>query len=557
MSMDKNFIGQRRHPGWARRLIAELSVFGEPAALALGRFGVLVQKVANTLRGICRGSAAGAGLSSSEKIWMLGWLVCGAVVWGLVRSMLSNSGVEHEGLTQAIPVAVSVAFMLIFAYPALRSIGSPDRLMWLLGVSVTVGLLPRVPLMPYAREGVHLVLLAGAVCMVCRRVRLGEAIRASLPLRLYFVYLGICVISILVSQLTGVAKVWELKVGVAELILYGAFGLVIAGLAMDRVPTLKSPVVLLLDGFAWAAIVQLAVASIAIALAIGSPLVPGNDTLLGLGYWDRVKVTFPGPDQAGVFFAASIPLLIWWASRQRERRTRMAAMIYLQMAPWFLIASGSRTGRIAALVVVGACLLRRSFRPWMLKLLPSLLAAFMIGFFYQSFPSALNDLLHAGPLSGMNLRGHFFQDAERWRLISESWEFFSAAPFWRQLFGFGVGVGGYRLADYPSAHNFFDLVIETGLVGTAAVAAFVVVIVSRLARIAHLAANGEQHPDMAFAILIGLIAVTIGGATYEVQTWGFVMVIYAMAISITRDGSLGQMPDIDSADLQRQVKLPG
>jgi len=135
--------------------------------------------------------------------------------------------------------------------------------------------------------------------------------------------------------------------------------------------------------------------------------------------------------------------------------------------------------------------------------------------------------------------------------------FFSAAPFWRQLFGFGIGVGGYRLADYPSAHNFFDLVIETGLVGAAAVASLVAVIVSRLARIARLAVNGEQHPDVAFAILIGLIAVTIGGATYEVQTWGFVMVIYAMAISVTRDGSLAQIPDIGSAKPQRQVKLPG
>ncbi len=501
--------------------------------------------------GIYRGDDEGTGLLSSEKVWLLVGLVLVAVLWGAVRSSFSEAGVDDAGVAHTVPVTVSVIFMLAFAFPALRFIGSLDRLVWLLGASATIGLLPNVPLIPFAREGVHLALLAAAVGMVYRWVRLGAGIRASLPLGLYFAYLGICAVSILVSQLTGAAGLWELKVGVAVLILYGAFGLVIAGLTMDWAPALKSPVVSLLDGFAWAAIAQLAVAPVAIALAIGSPLVSGNDTLHGLGYWDRVKVTFSGPDQAGVFFAASIPLLIWWASRQSKRATRMAAMIYLQMAPWFLIASGSRTGRIAVLVVVGACLLRRSFRPWMLRLLPSLLAAFLVGFFYQSFPAALRDfwwavndafqLLTGGspgarPSTGLSLQGRFFLDSERWRLMIESWEFFLAAPFRHQLFGFGIGVGGYRLASYPTAHNSFDLVIETGLVGAGFVAAFTTVLVFRLARIARLATNGEQHPDVAFAVLIGLIAASFGGATYEVQTWGFVMVIYAMAISVTHDG---------------------
>lgn len=498
--------------------------------------------MASALGGICRVNDEGAGLSSLEKIWMLGWLVCGAVVWGVFRSLLADGGVENGGVSQTVPVAVSAVFMMILSYPALRSFRSPDRLMWLLGASVTIGLLPRVPLMPFAREGVHLLLLIGAVSMVCRRIRLGEAIGASLPLRLYFAYFGICVISILVSQLAGAAGVWELKVGVAELILYGAFGLVITRLSAMRNPGTFPPAATLIDGFAWAAIAQVLIAPVAIALAIANPLVQGNDSLFGMGYWDRVKVTFSGPDHAGVFFAASIPLLLWWASRQRERIPRMAAMVYLQLAPWFLIASGSRTGRIAVLIVVGACLFRRNFRPWILKVLPSLLVAFLVGFFYQSFPAALNDLLQLGSPSGMSLQGRFFQDAERLRLISESWEFFSSAPFWRQLTGFGVGVGGYRLADYPSAHNSFDLVIETGLVGAAILAAFLVVVVSRLTRIARLAAISEEEPDMAFATLIGLIAATIGGVTYEVQTWGFVMVTYAIAIAVVQEGQAAIEP---------------
>lgn len=47
MSPDKS---KCRHPGKGRVLIAKLSFLGEPAALALNRFGVFIQKVANTLR---------------------------------------------------------------------------------------------------------------------------------------------------------------------------------------------------------------------------------------------------------------------------------------------------------------------------------------------------------------------------------------------------------------------------------------------------------------------------------------------------------------------------
>lgn len=48
--MAKNYTEKCQHPGRGRRLIGGLSVLGESAALALGRFGVLIQKVANTLR---------------------------------------------------------------------------------------------------------------------------------------------------------------------------------------------------------------------------------------------------------------------------------------------------------------------------------------------------------------------------------------------------------------------------------------------------------------------------------------------------------------------------
>lgn len=47
MILDKS---KCRHPGMGRRLITRFSFIGEPAALALNRFGMFVQKIANTLR---------------------------------------------------------------------------------------------------------------------------------------------------------------------------------------------------------------------------------------------------------------------------------------------------------------------------------------------------------------------------------------------------------------------------------------------------------------------------------------------------------------------------
>ena len=47
MVLDKS---KCHHPGRGRRLVTKFSFVGEPAALALNRFGVFVQKIANTLR---------------------------------------------------------------------------------------------------------------------------------------------------------------------------------------------------------------------------------------------------------------------------------------------------------------------------------------------------------------------------------------------------------------------------------------------------------------------------------------------------------------------------
>lgn len=280
------------------------------------------------------------GLQSSacERIAVIAWLTIVAVVWGVVRSGFLREGNPESINGLSIPVWVSVLFMLLFVFPVIRMARTMPDLFWLLGASVTVGLLPSVPLMPYVREGVHLVLLVGAVAIIVRREPFFPGLRQSSLVQLYVAYLGICILSIAINQVLG-GDVWQLKVGIAELILYVAFAVVLSVLATyaNRDMNLLTP---LIDGFLWAVFVQATVAAVAIVLVVVSPYSAGNDTVFGMGYFDRMKTTFSGPDHAGVFFAASIPLVILWANQRQERIARTVAMVYLQLAPWFVIATG-------------------------------------------------------------------------------------------------------------------------------------------------------------------------------------------------------------------------
>lgn len=393
-------------------------------------------------------------ITATEKLWLIGLLTVGAVVWGVVRSIWNDSGVN--GVANQVPRGVSIGFYLLLAIPALSALRSMERLLWVLGASVTVGVLPQVPLMPFAREGVHVVLLAiGLVAVI--RLTSQERWPTNLPLHLYWGFLGVCGFSILFAQLLGKAGVWELKVGVAEMILYLAFGLAIT--ALCRAGGRGRATASIIDGLAWTSLAQVLIMLVAIFLSIATPLVRGNDSLWGLGFWDRIKSTFAGPDNAGVFFTCTIPLMIYWGQQQVRRLPQLAAITYMQLVPWMIMATGSRGARIGMLVVLFACLASRQLRPWIVRALPSFIAASYVGFLFQSFPSALQAFLMpildwlsrvtgiALPaldpnIYGMSLQGRFFEDKTRLMLLQESWEFFLAGSDYQQVDRFWLGGRG-------------------------------------------------------------------------------------------------------------------
>jgi hypothetical protein len=521
----------------------------------------------------------GRVFSCREKVFALGWLTATTLIWGLVRSNVLEAGVDGKGLN-ALPVEVSLLFMGLFGLPVLIAWRSPARLWWLLGTSVTIGLLPAIPLMPYLRDASHLIFLVIAARGLFDGALVSGSISLSLPMRIYVGFVGVCAFSICLAQAWGTAGTWELKVGVAELVvlLSITFG-VCYTLANDseRERLLDQ----LLDGFAWATLAQVAIILLAVYLAFTRPLLPGNDTLAGLGYWDRVKSTFSNPDQAGVFFATAIPLLVLWAHRRGDHASWRWVSAYLQLAPWMIMASGSRTGKIAMVIALLASILPGDCRHRVQRAVPSFVLAGFVGFMYQSFPFAVDalvcqaadlgdrlftllsahglpladlvdqiaDHLHAiavvdaNQIAGMSFRGRFFQDS-RWDMMARMWDYFIAEPTLQQVFGNGAGIGGYRLSGYPSAHNLLDLLIEVGLFGTAVLVGFFSVLIARLTSLARQAGADRAAATAALLLFGALLAAAAGGATYRADRWGFVMVVFAMAILFTPD--VGRRPAIAS-----------
>lgn len=468
------------------------------------------------------------------KIWCFAWLIVVALVWGALRSVLLEGGIPQSNPGLTVPVWLRVCFMALFMAPLVFALRSRGRLLWLLGAAVTVGFLPEVPLMPYAREYAHLVFIVIALGTVMSGTSFIGSAKCLLPIRLYGVFLALCTLSIITNYILR-EDIWQLKVGISSLILYLAFGVVIAALAVQEVAE-NGTMDTILDGFAWAAIGQIIITLAAIVITLQVTVLPGNDTMFGLGYWDRMKTTFAGPNRAALFFAVSIPLLILWANNQRGQVARFAAFGYLQLAPWFVVATGSRSGRIALIISLGACLLRRSTRQGALAIMPSCFLSFYVGFYYRSLAAAIQELsiaLSGGVThaAGIGFKGSFFHDVERVRLAEQTVHAFRDAPLFTQLFGMGLGVAGCVTCGYPSPHlNILKTVVDVGLVGLLLQGAFFVAVLSRLGWIVLRGAADEA--DKGFVVLVPLLAVWVVGFAEGVETTGVVMVVCAMAFTL-------------------------
>lgn len=474
-------------------------------------------------------------------VWLL-LTVTVYVVWAVFRSTLLDSGVEYTRGVDEIGIANSLPFILFFACSAVVVARSLVFGIWFLGCVSTLSIMPAIPNVPFFREYGHIVIAALAIFHVWRSTLLLEYRDARLRvvvdkpdmvvvLAILFVGQGIMA---LLLHCASECNAYILKVSLSETILYGFFVGVLAIVMSPRISAIK-----LKDAFAGGMILSAIVSIVLgylglIAILLNSDAV-GNDTALGFGYWDRLKSTFPGPDQAGIYYAATVPILLYFASSAQitSRRRQLLVVALMLIAP-LIIATGSRTARIAVLPALLVGLTYAPFRRTLLVILPVYALAYYFGFFYRSIVGLIN--VHFGDKSQAykEIATTFWSDSERLVLAQQS------ASQWfeggRQfLMGIGPGLAGYSESGFPNSHaTWLDLVVEQGLLGVLIFLAIIVILVRRL--VATMRHGDRELRSMSLAILTAFVVVGIGSITYDNHTWVFVWYLVLFGLVISRLG---------------------
>ncbi|NEW96032.1 hypothetical protein DY467_04520 [Rhodopseudomonas sp. BR0G17] len=427
--------------------------------------------------------------------------------------------------------------MLAMAVPALLLIGRDDRLAWLAGLSISLGTVPLLPFLPFLRDYTHLVVLVWLVSVSVGAFRLAPLRSVPLWGIAFLLFIAVCVVSMVVS-FTTFQNIWQLKVGVAYLVLFGSFALLLYAISVDPEKSEKR-FVGLLDGFVWGIGGQAIVALVAIPLLFYIPVSEGNDTVFGFGYYDKYKSLLSGPVSLGMLFLISVPLVLLWAYRSAvlpcskggwllpSAAIGWAVVVYLQTMPWLMMATGSRTARLVFPVMLLALVFASpATRRVALSMIPSSVAAYFVGFFYQSLPSAVERFYTTQVDPSRDISDRFLSIADRTPLAMDTIRKMNHSSPVAQLIGLGPGTGGYRTSGFPEPHNFLmNVWAETGWLGAALLVAFFVLLVGGLLRSA---ASGRPDSFAARMLLVALLAFGPVIITYNPWNWGVGMGLVLM-----------------------------
>jgi O-antigen ligase len=195
---------------------------------------------------------------------------------------------------------------------------------------------------------------------------------------------------------------------------------------------------------------------------------------------------------------------------------------YLQLVPWLIMATGSRTTRVAFVGAFLALLAMRRTRGLMVYMMPSTIAAYLVGFYYQSLPAAIERFFSADANSNMSLSGRFFADTERFQLIRDTISAMNDAPQWVKLIGFGPGTGGYSISGFPEPHNFLNHWAETGVLGIIALVGFFAALLWGLLR---QALRSRQSSIPARLLLVALMLFSVANLTHDMAKSGLMMAL--------------------------------
>ena len=243
------------------------------------------------------------------------------VAWSFVRSAALNelSDYDYGGLGH-VAQEIAIPFLAFFFILALVSARRIESGLWFLGCVSTLAMTPQIRGLPFVREYGHLVIWALVFYLAWDALHGRLRDRITLPrlgqLDPVFALLVLFFAEGVASAAFGYARTeWftGLKINVSELLVHLSIllfmGMVLYGKAGARV---AYPA--LFDGLRLGIMVAIGLGFFGIASIFIKGFSHGTDTALGFAYFDRLKSTFNSPDSAGLFYAASIPVLAWVAA---------------------------------------------------------------------------------------------------------------------------------------------------------------------------------------------------------------------------------------------------
>jgi hypothetical protein len=486
------------------------------------------------------------------KALLASYVICVGLAWCIIRSHYLGDGMLSEAGT-GVPVAMRVLIFLALIVPTVFVLRKDTLTAWFVGLSVAGGTVPSLPLLPFFQDYTHVVVILWAVILSFTPLK--EKSDRPLPLFIlcFIFFMIICAISWAVN-FWKLGNVWQAKIGIVYLVQYGALAVILYSVA-TRKDEVRSRFHALLDGFVWGAFGQALLSLIGVSLLFYLPYAQGNDTIFGLSYYDRFKSTFHGPVALGMFFLSSLPLVLLWMHRRGSggmtRSSGWIAMVYCQLLPWFMMATGSRTARVMSVATMGMLLATPKTRRAALILLPSTFLAYYLGFTYQSAPSAVSSFLGNKESLSNNLAGRFFEVSDRLELTMEAFTAIKDSTLMAKLIGFGPGTGGYRISGFPEPHNMiFNEIAQTGVLGFTAMLCFLLAIALPLLRQASVRpwqpAKVEQPGSItAWLLLVTLVTFESVNGTYDPAHWGltmFIVLLTACGLCVIRKNFHGGQP---------------
>ncbi len=231
-----------------------------------------------------------------------------------IRSLGSTDNISLYG------VDITQHFILIGSYilivvPLIWIVSHTRSAIYLFGASPALGILPEFPGLPFLREFSHLMVFISLIAFYRARSKTEFTYwRANQPLLAYASFWVVSLIGVILNFFL-LGSFWQFKLGVSALFMVGAY-LAMLSLLADGSVSQKITFDRMLDGFIHSTLILAVIGLIVTSLLFLIPYSTGtnglgNNTIYGLGYFDRMQLLFPGPVYAGIYFAIAICLVIY------------------------------------------------------------------------------------------------------------------------------------------------------------------------------------------------------------------------------------------------------